>query len=167
MGMPCIVRWPARIPEGRACDELCTMMDFLPTLAQLAGARLDMDQVIDGKDIWDLWSDAPGAKSPHEVFYYYMADQLQAVRSGQWKLRLPLEKIRGKVVNRPLMLIDLKADPKEARDLSHKHPEVVQRLTSLAERAREELGDLTRPGRGRRLAGRVDAPSPRVFGAGS
>lgn len=167
MRMPCIVRWPGRIPEGRTCGQLCTMMDLLPTLARLAGARLDTDRVIDGKDIWNLWSGQTGAESPHEVFYYYMADQLQAVRSGKWKLNLPLERIRGKLVNRPLTLIDLDADPREARDLSSEYPQVVRRLTSLAEKARAELGDLKRPGRGRRPAGWVDRPKPRVFRGGS
>ena len=167
MRMPCIVRWPGNIPQGSTCNELCTMMDLLPTLARLAGGLPDTDRVIDGKDIWPLWSGAPGAKSPHEAFYYYMADQLQAVRCGKWKLHLPLAKIRGKQVNRPLRLIDLSAETKEVRDLSQKHPEAVQKLTRLAEQARAELGDLNQRGYGQRRAGWVDRAKPQVFPAGS
>jgi len=163
MRMPCFIRWPGRIPAGHACNELCTMMDLLPTLARLAGGPLDTDKVIDGKDIWDLWSDVPDASSPHEAFYYYMADQLQAVRDSRWKLHLPLKAIRGKTVDRPLRLIDLSIDPKEVHDLSHEHPEVVRRLMRFAERARTELGDLGRHGHGHRAAGQVGRPTPRVL----
>jgi len=167
MRMPCIVRWPGEIPKGSTCSELCTMMDLLPTLAWLAGGRADTDRVIDGKNVWDLWSGAPYAKSPHEAFYYYMADQLQAVRCGKWKLHLPLKEIRGKPVNRPLRLIDLSTDREEAQDLSHRHPKVVQRLTGLAEQMRSELGDLNQRGHGQRRAGWVDQANPEVFLAGS
>jgi len=43
------------------------------------------------------------------------------------------------------------------------HPEVVRRLTPLAEKAREELGDVDRPGKGRRPVGRVANPTPRIL----
>jgi arylsulfatase A len=163
MRMPCIVRWPENVPAGRSCDELCTMMDMLPTFTGLAGAAVPQDRIIDGKDIWPLWAGRPGAKSPHKVFYYYMINQLQAVRSGKWKLHLPLKKMRGKVVNRPLKLIDLGKDPQEADNLSQEHPDIVRKIMSLAEKARLDLGDLDRPGAGRRLAGYVDRPTPRVM----
>ena len=31
----------------------------------------------------------PGAASPHEVFFYYIRNELHAVRSGRWKLHVP------------------------------------------------------------------------------
>ncbi|MHC4582398.1 MAG: sulfatase family protein, partial [Planctomycetota bacterium] len=87
--VPCICRWPGRIPAGRICHEMCTTMDLLPTFARLARARLADDRIIDGRDIWLLLSGAPGAKSPHEAFYFYNYLRLNAVRSGKWKLVLP------------------------------------------------------------------------------
>ena len=33
--VPCVMRWPARIPHGTACDELCSTMDLAPTMARL------------------------------------------------------------------------------------------------------------------------------------
>lgn len=64
-------------------------MDLLPTFAKLAGTEPPQDRVIDGKDIWPLLVCQEGTKSPHEAFYYYQMDQLQAVKSGKWKLHLP------------------------------------------------------------------------------
>ena len=45
MRVPCIMRWPGRIPAGQSCDELCTMMDILPTFARLAGAEVPQDRI--------------------------------------------------------------------------------------------------------------------------
>lgn len=88
MRMPCIMRWPGKIPAGKTSDEVITAMDLYPTLAKLSGAPLPKYK-IDGKDIWPLLSGQRGAKSPHEAFYYYGGEELQAVRSGKWKLHFP------------------------------------------------------------------------------
>ena len=62
-------------------------IDLLPTIARLAGAECRRpDRLIDGRDIWPLMAGEPGANSPHEVLYFYWLGELQAVRSGRWKL---------------------------------------------------------------------------------
>lgn len=166
MRMPFIARWPGRVPAGKTCGELITLMDLLPTFAGLAGAKLPADRPIDGKDVWPLLAGTPGARSPHEAFYYYQMDQLQAVRSGRWKLYLPLQakRDRGRAAGKPspLWLYDLAADVGEQDDMATRHPDVVRRLTALAERAREELGDGDRPGKGQRPAGQEPKPTARV-----
>jgi arylsulfatase A-like enzyme len=145
--VPAILRWPGKIPAGRVCPELATTMDLLPTLAKLAGARLPPDRALDGKDIWPLLAEAK-AHSPHKLFCYYLDNQLQAVRSGRWKLILTQHEYpslttimytnRPQVMQRhfPLRdrpsLYDLEADLGEKRDLAAEHPEVVKRLTKLA-----------------------------------
>ena len=40
MRVPMIARWSGRVPANKMCDELSTMMDFLPTLSAIAGALL-------------------------------------------------------------------------------------------------------------------------------
>ena len=85
---PCIMRWPGRVPEARVCDEPAMEIDLLPTIAGLIGGKLS-DRKIDGKDIRDLLEGKPGAKSPHEALIFYGGSELQAVRSGQWKLHFP------------------------------------------------------------------------------
>lgn len=168
MRVPCVVRWPGRIPAGRTCDALCTTMDLLPTFAHLAGTQPPADRIIDGKDIWPLLSGAKGAKSPHEVFYYYHMEQLQAVRSGQWKLHLPRQAPRsgGKKAQMkisPCRLYDLNADVAETTDVAADHPDEVKRLLALAETARADLGDGKREGANQRPAGWVANPRPRIL----
>ncbi|MCL4206579.1 MAG: sulfatase [Pirellulaceae bacterium] len=165
--IPCIVRWPGKIPAGTVSDELCTTMDLLPTLAHLAGTRPPSDRVIDGHDIRPLLFGGPEAKSPYEAFYYYYMDQLQAVRSGHWKLYLPLESkwqnFRRDGKPAAAELYDLKDDLQETKNLAEAKPEVVERLLAFAERARADLGDANRPGTGQREPGWVDDPKPRLL----
>jgi len=87
--VPCIMRWPGKIPAGRSCPDLLSTIDLLPTIARLIGGKLP-EQPIDGRDVWPVLADAPD-KQPREIFYYYAGDELQAVRSGPWKLHLPHE----------------------------------------------------------------------------
>lgn len=166
MRVPCIVRYPGKIPAGSTSSELTATIDLLPTFARLAGADLPK-QPIDGKDIWPILSGQKDAKSPHEAFYYYQMDQLQAVRSGPWKLLVPMEakkrnwgKPEGKT---ELKLFNLAQDIHEDNDVAQAHPEVVARLLWLAEKARQELGDGDRAGKGQRPAGWVDQPAPRLL----
>jgi len=87
---PCIMRWPGKIPEGHVCDELISSIDLLPTIATLVGADLPPRRV-DGKNIWPLMCGREGAATPHDAFYLYAGRELQAIRSGRWKLHFPHE----------------------------------------------------------------------------
>ena len=167
MRVPCILRWPGRIPSGTTSDALCSMIDLLPTFASIAGAAMP-DQKIDGHDQSRLWFQPQTLESPHDTtgFFFYHAEQLQAVRSGPWKLYLPLsEKLLNLGDRRQpasARLFNVRDDPSEKRDRLTDEPAVVARLQSLATAARQELGDLDLPGRSQRPAGWVAEPTPRL-----
>jgi arylsulfatase A-like enzyme len=160
--VPCVMRWPGKIPAGKTCDELTSTIDILPTFAKLAGGAAPKDRIIDGRDIMPLMSGKKDAKSPHEAFYFYQMDQLQAVRSGNWKLELGLESRKrnwGKPEGKTTMkLFNLKADIHEDKDVSKENPEIVKRLLALADKARADLGDVNKPGKNQRPAGSVKKP---------
>ncbi len=168
MRVPGIVVWPDKITEGTTNDELCTMMDWMPTFAYLAGGELPNDRVIDGKNIWPLLSGQSGAKSPHQVFCYYLMDQLQALRDDRFKLYLPLDNKydsgNKKTFYGPgqLKLIDLKNDLKEEQDVSELHPQIVEKLLKEAEKMRQELGDHDQRGKAIRPALYFENPKPLV-----
>ena len=166
MRVPCIVRWPGRIPAGTESSEIAGTIDLLPTLAGLAGAKPPGDRIIDGRNIWPLLS-KKGAKSPHKAYYYYQMDQLQAVRSGPWKLFVAMDskkrnwgKPEGKTA---LKLFNLVDDIHEDRNVADSNPKVVKSLLALAEKAREDLGDVNRPGKNQRKAGWVENGRPLVL----
>jgi arylsulfatase A-like enzyme len=169
--VPFIARWPGKIPAGSVCREPAMTIDLLPTIARLLGATLP-EHPIDGKDIWTLLSAEPGAKSPHEVLYFYWREHLQAVRSGNWSLHFPhdyrtLAGRPGGSGGKPvkysedrteLALFDLEKDVGQRKNVAPRYPEVVQRLQALAEQARLELGDsaTNQKGRGIREPGQIE-----------
>ena len=153
--MPCIMRWPGVIPTGATCPEVATALDFFPTFAGLTGAPVPGDRVIDGKDIASLLNGSPGAVTPHEAFFYYLCDNLEAVRAGSWKLHV------AKGRQQLLELYDLVTDPGETTNLAAAHPEIVRDLQARLQACREDLGDGltgTAPGQQCRPAGRVANP---------
>ena len=155
--VPCLMRWPGKIPAGTTSNDLLMTIDLLPTIAKLTGAALPA-KPIDGLDVWPLIAGTPGAKNPHEAYaFYYQGEQLQSVISsnGRWKQFYPhgynspkqpagMGGKRGAnipmKVERPA-LYDLVNDLGETKDVSADHPDVVQRLNAFAENMRTELGD--------------------------
>lgn len=166
MRMPGIVRWPSRVPAGTTSTALCTMMDWLPTFAKLAGADLP-SAPIDGHDLGEVLKDPTKTATPYDEagFFYYQGEQLQAVRAGPWKLYLPLADklvtIGGKKASAAAELYDVVNDVGETAEVSATHPEIVAKLMAMAEKAREDLGDLDHPGKGQRPAGRVQTATAR------
>ncbi len=154
--VPCIMCWPGTIPAGTTCSQVVTSMDFLPTAARLAEAEPPADRPIDGKDIGPLIVGQPGAQSPHDAFFYYLGDRLQAVRSGTWKLHVWRD---GAAVQE---LYELGTDLSETHDVVADHPDIVHDLEAKAQAMREDIGDAATgiAGRNCRPAGRVANPKP-------
>jgi arylsulfatase A len=163
----CVMWWPGKIPAGTTCSVPAMTIDILPTVAGLIGAKLP-DHKIDGRDIWPLMAGEDGAESPHEAYFMYYGKQLQAVRSGKWKLHFPhgYRTMAGKPGGREGIpadysqakigkeLFDLDADIGETTDVASKHPEIVERLSALADAMRKDLGDNGVEGSGLRPAGK-------------
>jgi arylsulfatase A len=151
---PCVMRWTGKIPPGTTCTELVATIDILPTFAALSGAPLPKHS-IDGLDIRPLIFGEPGAKCPHNAYFYYWNRELQAVRTGPWKLHFPhtyrtLDGRKGGTGGKPVPYIDrsiglslfnLETDLGETTDVAAQHPDVVAILEKLARAMREDLGD--------------------------
>ena len=172
--VPCVMRWPGKLPANTASADMLMTIDLLPTFAKLIGAKLP-EHKIDGLDVWPLLAGEPGAKNPHESYWsYYANNELQAIFSpdGKWKLQLPHgfrtlagrpggkdgipAKYENAKVDQP-ELYDLANDIGEKVNVASSHPAVVERLLAEAEKARAELGDaLTqRKGSGVREVGKL------------
>lgn len=154
--VPFLARWPGEIPAGSVCSEPAMTIDLLPTVARLIGAELPTRR-IDGLDIWPLLRGEEGASSPHEAyFFYYKRNDLEAMRSGPWKLHFPhgYRTMEGREIGsggRPgkydygakteLELYHLESDVGETRNVIDDHPEVLERLQTMASAMRADLGD--------------------------
>jgi hypothetical protein len=167
--VPCVMRFPGRIPAAQVCANIASTIDILPTIAALTEAPLSGNR-IDGVDISPLLRGTKNA-NPRDHFFFYYGGELQAVREGKWKLHFPhrYRSYVGVVAGNDgqpgpyatgetgLELYNLDSDIGEIVDVAAKHPDVVERLKALGQKAREELGDrLTNTvGKGVREPGRI------------
>jgi arylsulfatase A-like enzyme len=126
-----IARWPGVIPAGRVSDEPWAFWDFLPTAAELAGAKIPDGFKPDG---FSLVSFLKGGAAPkREYFYFEVHEQasIQAVRFGDWKA----------VKNGPsksIELYDLKTDTAEKNDVAAQNSELVAKAAAFMRAARTE-----------------------------
>jgi len=127
---PMIVRWPGKVKAGAETDQVGAFWDFLPTAADLAGAKAPagLDGVSRAPTLLDK-----GKQAQHEFLYWEFHERgfQQAVRMGDWKaVRL---KLGG-----PLELYDLKTDVGEAHDVAADHADVVAKIEEYLKGARTE-----------------------------
>lgn len=169
--VPFIASWPGRIPAGTACDESAMTIDLLPTIAKFASAPLP-GLKIDGRDIGPLLQGRERLDPQHPYFFYYNANDLLAVRRGDWKLYVAQEyrSLAGRpggtngipakyeMLKTERALFDLRKDPGEKQNLAAGHPKVVRELSVLLAEMREDLGDALAgtPGKGRRAPGKAE-----------
>ena len=168
--VPCIMKWPGVIPSGLVCNKLASTIDILPTLANITGSPLP-EKKIDGVNILSLMKGDFTSNPRNTLYYYFQKNSLEAVREGRWKLVFPhtyrsyegvlpgMDEHRGEraPAETGLSLYNLRRDPGERYDVKELYPEVVNELTKLGDKAREDLGDdLTgNPGKNRRPPGKL------------
>jgi arylsulfatase A len=143
--------WPGKVPAASTTNAITSHMDWLPTFAAIGGGKTPADRKIDGIDLSALLLGDRMAFKPREVFYYYSGFQLQAVRSGPWKLHLAKKE-----------LYDLDSDIGEAENIAETMTDQVTQLTALAEAMKADLGLDGKDAPGVRPLGRVENPKPLI-----
>ena len=131
--LPCIVSWPGKVPAGRVSDAIFATIDFLPTLATLAGYEVPTDREVDGIDQTDLLLGK--IDQGRETFLYNQS----GIRRGKWKyLKADFKDPVYSVMPRDKVeeLYNLDEDIGEKNNLAKKHPELVAELGLLFEQVR-------------------------------
>lgn len=146
MRVPGIFRWIDRLPKGVEIDHVASQIDIYPTLAYLSGGIVGERPKIDGVNLWPWLIDNELETPTRDCFFYFQIGELQAVRSGRWKLHFPHDEnvkdaFRLESNSIEMSLFDLEKDPGETTDIAEEHPEVVKMLKDKAEVFRSDLGD--------------------------
>ena len=135
--VPTIIKWPARIPAGRTCDEPIIGTDYFPTVLEASGIAISPVNEMDGVSLVSLFQGASISRGPlFWHFPHYSNHGLQspggAVRDGDFKLIEYFE-------NGSVQLFNLNDDPGENKDLSKVFPEKTRELLSSLHAWREEI----------------------------
>ena len=132
--VPGIVRWPARIPQGKAVDTLFSHVDMAPTLLALAG--LPAPSTMQGSDLSRValgqTTDGPSAVLL-QIFVPFNPDQV----SKPWRGIVTSRYTYARYENEPWVLFDRERDPAELENLVAK-PEHA----ALQKQLDQQLADL-------------------------
>lgn len=136
--VPAIIRYPQKLPQNELRNQWANSIDWMPTLAALAGIDLAPGHQIDGKNLVPVLLD-PNNPSPHETMYWGTGlpeneNHPWAVRKGPWKLignpSDPTGNLQFSEADK-LYLVNLETDSTEVRNLAPRHPEKAEELHIL------------------------------------
>ena len=125
--VPCIIRWPGRVPAGKTSDAFLTSLEILPTLLKSCQVKPPQDIILDGFDLLPvLQGETPSTRNT--MFWQRRHDI--GVRVGDWKW---VNSSRGSG------LFNLKTDIGEQQDLSATHPEKLKELKQHFARWKKQM----------------------------
>ena len=142
--VPGIINWMGKETFTGTSDKVVSALDFLPTFAELSGAKLP-NRNLDGESFTTLLNNGEFNRSKPLIWAFYDAinDHRVAMRKGDWKIMAKIE-ADGKelphihnlydgnealVKNAKLtdyVLFNMKNDINESEDLSSKEPAVFE-----------------------------------------
>lgn len=129
--VPFIVSWPKKLEQGKVCNEPVMSIDVMPTVCASINAKLSTDRIYDGKNMLPILTGK--SEGPlHEMLFWDDGNVQWAVREDDWKL---LKNRKGQIE-----LYNLKNDLCEKKDLSKKHPDILERLHKAYKEWKAKMG---------------------------
>jgi arylsulfatase A-like enzyme len=127
--VPCIARWPGRLPANHVQSGMASVMDLYTTAITLGGADVPRDRTVDGVDILPLLK---GGISPRDDLVHMYGRRCEALRQGPWKLRIAAGEDSAPE------LYHLLRDPSERFNVSDHYPDVLNALKERLDAWSEE-----------------------------
>lgn len=131
--VPLIVAWKGHIPAGVTSERVTGFEDWLPTLLELAGARVRPPASADGVSFAPtlLGREQPPREFLYREFAGYGGQQM--VRAGDWKAvrekLLPAGRKADPVIR--TKLFNLAKDPHELTNVAAENPGIVAKLEKI------------------------------------
>src|SRR5690606_17945463 len=110
--VPFLIRWPGHIPEGTKIPEIAAAIDIFPTLADLAGIKIQSEKPLDGVTLKPLLIGEKSEPWPDRMIFSHWNRKV-SVRSQKYRLD-----DKGQ-------LFDMVQDPEQRKDIAGEKPEVA------------------------------------------
>ena len=143
---PLLARWPGHVAPGAVCDETVGLIDLMATCADVAGCEIPEDGAPDSVSIRPCLEGQELSEPLHEATVHHSFAGMFSIRQGEWKAAFGLgsggftaprhiDPEPGGPVGQRYNLAD---DPQETTNLWEQEPAIIERLSKLTERWREE-----------------------------
>jgi arylsulfatase A-like enzyme len=127
--VPAMIKWPGKIKKHQVSDELVASPDIYRTMLEIGGADIP-GHTLDGYNLLPFLK-GETHESPRNKYYYFGRRGLEAMRKGEWKLRLAQDRVQ---------LFNLQLDPGERFNRASEKPEIVRELRKEMEAFAGEVG---------------------------
>ncbi|MEM9346204.1 MAG: arylsulfatase [Planctomycetota bacterium] len=127
---PMIACWPGKTPAGQWTDHVGHLIDFTPTMLELAG--VEIPEYLPGQSLVPAIK-GQSVEQNRPLFWRFGGD---AIRVGDWKA------IRTGKKGSPWQLYDLVNDPTEQENLTDQHPERTKELADQWEQWWADKGEV-------------------------
>jgi arylsulfatase len=154
--VPFIFYYPDRSPAGQVTNEIGSLIDILPTIANLTRSAPAAVK-IDGIDLWPVLSGMERLLRVRKGYFCcYLGDQLTAIRQGDWKFYVShsypsadpgKDGKPGKFQTKQteMELYNIAEDPSETNNVYGENRPLTNKLKALMEPFDKELEQNKRP----------------------
>ena len=125
--VPCIVKWPGTIPQGKVNDEFLSALEIFPTVMAAAKVPLMDTIVYDGFNMLPVLQGREPSKR-NALFWEFRGDRAARYRDWKW-----VDSKHG------TGLYNLAKDISEEKDLSESEPEILEMIRSKFENWKQEM----------------------------
>lgn len=143
--VPCIARWPGRLPAGRATGRLAITMDWVATFLSAAGVAPHPDYPLDGLDLLQQ------EQNERNLYWRMNFRSQNAMRSGAWKYL----SIEGNEY-----LFDLSRDARERANMKRREPARFEALKEAYAKWDASLPPIPADAKVSLVYGPADMPQP-------
>jgi hypothetical protein len=139
--VPFYLRYPGKYNGNKEIETVSAHIDILPTLAEICGAHLPADRVIDGKSLVPLLNEKTVDWTNRPLFFYWNRRYPElynniSVQKESYKL---VGQTNYNAAIEDFELFDIKSDPYEQKNLVAEKKEVAQALKDELDRMYREL----------------------------
>ncbi|MFT6190964.1 MAG: arylsulfatase A-like enzyme [Polaribacter sp.] len=132
--VPAAISWKGKIPSGETRNQFAVNADWMPTLAELCGVKLNTRE-LDGKSLVPVINSSKSS-TQHILGYCWKFKDMWVARKGKWKLIGNPYDTSNRSYNFETnrWLVNLQKDPGELTNLANNYPEVVAELEEQYEK---------------------------------
>lgn len=126
-----LLRWTGQVAAGTSTEDVVSVLDVFPSLADAAGVPMGNTKKLDGQDRWDALTNS--GEDPRSGDLYFASNSPiynkfhVSVMEEKWKLVQIIDHDWAEV-GIENFLFDLPSDPSEKNNLAEANPDVVKRM---------------------------------------
>ena len=122
---PMIIKWPGKLKAGTKIKQIAGAIDFLPTLADMAGINPQLDKPLDGVSLKPLLLEDNPQWKDRLIF-------------NNWRKKISVRSQRYRLGNSD-RLFDMEKDPGQKVDIFRRKPEIAAELIRAKNKWKKEV----------------------------